>query len=133
MLEVQADHMVVSRIHQPDCTLGVMNYKGFRCFTLELPWKNNQQDISCIPAGWYNCRKIVSGKHGKCIEICDVVGRTLVRIHPANYTRDLLGCIAVGASLVDLDRDGIMDTGTSKATMTKMMSALPASFILEIK
>lgn len=28
--------------------------------TLELPWLNNQHDVSCIPLGNYNCTKVAA-------------------------------------------------------------------------
>ncbi len=30
--------------------------------TLELPWRDNQRNISCIPAGSYTCRQRISNR-----------------------------------------------------------------------
>ena len=39
--------------YTPMGTFGKMRYKGFECFTVELPWENNAPYISCIPTGIY--------------------------------------------------------------------------------
>ena len=122
----------IQRIHQPDCTVGILNYKDFRCCTLELPDLNNQQNVSCIPAGRYQCKKIISPSLGACIEISDVLNRTYIRIHSGNYTRNILGCVLVGDSIKDIDRDGILDVARSKNTLDKLMAVLPDSFELII-
>ena len=125
--------MTIQRIAQLDCTVGILNYKNFRCETLELPYLGNQNNISCIPHGLYECQKINSPAHGLCIEIKDVINRTLIRIHPGNYTRQILGCILVGDSLKDIDRDGILDVTNSVNTLKSLMAILPDVFLLDIK
>lgn len=64
--------------------------------TLERPWADNAQNISCIPAGRYRCRRIRSPKFGNTYEICDVPGRTNVLFHSGNTIEDTQGCILVG-------------------------------------
>jgi hypothetical protein len=64
--------------------------------TLERPWADNQQNVSCIPAGRYRCRKLRSPKFGSTYEICDVPGRTHVLFHAGNTIEDTAGCILVG-------------------------------------
>ena len=124
--------LIIKRVYQSDCTPGIMAYGEHRFFTLELHDKNNAPDISCIPAGLYRCRKVDSNKYGECIEIRDVIDRTLIRIHWGNFTRDILGCIIVGDSLKDIDSDGIIDVTNSKRTFKKLMRILPDEFKLEI-
>ena len=123
----------VTRIKQKDCTVGILNFYGFRCFTLELPDLNNKQNVSCIPDGRYQCKKIVSHNLGSCIEIQNVLNRTYVRIHSGNYTKQILGCILVGESLKDINNDGIIDVTNSKATLKELMSMLPDEFELIIE
>ena len=124
--------LTIQRLPQYDCTPGIMQFKEFRCFTLELPDLDNAQNISCIPAGLYQCRKVNSNKYGVCVEIRDVIDRTLIRIHWGNYTRDILGCVIVGDSLKDIDKDGIIDVASSKNTFKKLMGVLPNEFNLKI-
>ncbi len=125
--------VVITRIGQDDCTVGILNYEGFRCFTLELPDKDNQQNISCIPPGKYHCKQIVSPSLGNCIDVMGVPGRTYIRIHSGNFTRQILGCVLVGDSLKDIDKDGIIDVTNSGATLKRLMKMLPRKFGLLIK
>ena len=126
------DILTIKRIPHEDCTVGIMRFNEHRFFTLELPWHDNSQNVSCIPPGFYRCRKVFSGKYGQCVEIRDVIGRTLIRIHWGNYTSDILGCVIVGDSLRDINGDGVIDVTNSKATFAKMMKVLPDEFKLQI-
>ncbi|WAI96122.1 coil containing protein [Vibrio phage vB_VhaP_PG11] len=123
----------IQRIYQDDCTVGVLNWNGFRCFTLELPWLDNRTSVSCIPEGTYQCKKIVSPSLGECVDICDVVGRTFIRIHVGNYTSQIQGCILVGESLVDMNRDGIIDVSNSRKIFDELMKLLPDEFLVQIR
>jgi len=115
-------------------TVGHISAGGlFECFTLELPWLDNASNISCIPAGWYECVRHTSPSKGECFSVIGVPGRTNVLIHAGNYTRNTQGCILVGKELVKLDADLIPDVSDSVNTLTKMMRELPNRFILEIK
>lgn len=64
--------------------------------TLERPWVNNEQSLSCIPAGRYRCRRIRSPKFGDTFEIMNVPNRTHVLFHWGNLLEDTEGCILVG-------------------------------------
>ncbi len=127
------DIVTIVRIYQDDCTVGVLNYKKFRCFTLELPEMGNQANVSCIPEGTYECRKITSPSLGACIDITNVIGRTFVRIHAGNYTSQVLGCVLVGESLKDINNDGIIDVTSSSKTLKSFMDKLPKCFRLVIQ
>lgn len=126
------DIMTIHRIYQQDCTVGVMNFDSFRCFTLELPKDGNQPNISCIPEGTYNCRKITSPTLGECIDILEVPGRSYIRIHKGNYTSQIKGCILVGEALKDINGDLIIDVANSAVAFDKMMKATPKVFKLVI-
>lgn len=79
-----------------DCVLGVfLDDEIPFCVTRELPWKNNQKNISCIPAGGYICKRVVSVKFGDTFEVQKVPGRDLVRFHGVNVPRDTHGCIGL--------------------------------------
>ncbi len=135
-------NLKLQRIYRKDCTLGILDLVNefspmlpepeFTCFTLELPDLNNQQNISCIPEGKYNCKLIVSPSLGRCIDVQDVYGRTYIRIHKGNFTSQILGCILVGDSIKDLNGDNIPDVASSKETLNALMSLLPVKFTLEI-
>lgn len=127
------DVLKIKRTYCDDCTTGIASFNTFRCKTLELPFRGNQQDISCILPGWYRCKKIVSTNLGECFEITDVFGRTFIRGHSGNFTYQILGCILFGETLVDFDKDGTTDVTNSGKTFGKLMDLLPDEFMLEIK
>jgi Family of unknown function (DUF5675) len=64
-------------------------------YTIELPWKNNQARVSCIPEGKYELVKRWSPKFGRHLQVMNVSGREYILIHPANEALlELKGCIA---------------------------------------
>lgn len=66
------------------------------CYTLELPWKDNSNFISCILPGSYNGILRYDKPDGWRIQLENVPNRTAVQIHIGNYTKDTEGCILVG-------------------------------------
>jgi len=72
-----------------------------RCYsTLELPWKGNKKDESCVPSGDYEIEYTWSPHHKNySYEVLDVPGRSGIRFDIANYVSQLLGCIAVGMTI----------------------------------
>lgn len=126
------DIMTIDRIYQDDSTVGILTFKKFRCFTLELPQNGNQRNISCIPEGQYKCRKITSPSLGPCIDVLNVPGRSYIRIHKGNFTSQILGCILVGSSLNDINHDNIIDVTNSKSTLADLLNAVPKAFDLVI-
>ena len=125
-------NLKISSWKNNDCTVGRLSYGGFHCLTLELPWKDNLKDVSCIPEGVYTARKYDSPKHGGVVLLDDVPNRTYIEIHAGNYTRQIQGCILVGDSLSYLDSDSILDVSNSKTTLKLLMALLPARFNVEI-
>ena len=92
----------------------------FECVTLEKAWKDNKNNISCIPAGVYSVMKTYSNRFKKPLYLIDEVpGRSGVRIHPANFASQLQGCIALGSHFADIDSDGIKDVVNSRDTQEK--------------
>jgi len=85
-------------------TLGILSFQSFRCYTLELPWKDNEHNVSCIPKGIYQCKIRVSPKFGKVYWVSDVPDRSYILIHPGNWAGDTTkgfrsnvdGCILLG-------------------------------------
>lgn len=70
------------------------------CFTIELPWRNNRKNISCIPAGTYVLKLRYSLKFKWHLHVQKVPGRTLILFHPANHAiLELQGCIAPVSTL----------------------------------
>tara|TARA_R110000787_G_scaffold285936_1_gene402775 strand:- start:2206 stop:2784 length:579 start_codon:yes stop_codon:yes gene_type:complete len=86
-------------------TLGVLKTKEGKkiCLTLEEPWKDNQNFISCIPEGFYKCTRynspklIKAGKEDVEVILLEYVkGRSAVQIHIGNTVDDIEGCILTG-------------------------------------
>jgi hypothetical protein len=125
--------LTIARFYNSDCTLGRLVLGSFQCFTLELPWLNNANDISCIPEGFYKAFKRNSPTNGFVIELKDVPNRSYVQIHKGNYTRNVKGCILVGDGIKFLDSDSIPDVTSSSVTLTKLLSLLPEEFEVTIK
>jgi hypothetical protein len=88
--------LVLTRTYFPEGTQGVLEWKGtLVCYTIELPWLENQRRISCIPEGSYILQQRYSPKFKWHLHLMNVPGRDLILIHPANdANKELLGCIA---------------------------------------
>jgi len=91
----------------PQGSFGRLQLQQFRCFTGELPWRDNAPSISCIPAGNYRAVVTYSSRFGRGLYLVGpVTGRSGIRIHPANlmgqapeWKSQLNGCIARGEKL----------------------------------
>ncbi len=88
--------LVLTRTYFPEGTNGKLVYQGrLICYTIELPYKNNQPQVSCIPEGEYFIEKRYSKRFGWHFEILDIPNRSLILFHPANNAlTELRGCIA---------------------------------------
>jgi hypothetical protein len=106
---------------------------GFVFQTLELPWKNNESKVSCIPKGKYLVSKRTSDKYGLHFHIQNVPGRSFILIHHGNYYTDILGCILLGKGLKDINGDGQLDVTSSKAAMKELLGMMPDNFEIEIQ
>ncbi len=114
-------------------TLGRLTADDYTCDTLELPWRNNERNISRIPPGRYECVKRQSIRFGDHFHIRPVPERSLILIHHGNYHSDTKGCILVGEGLADIDQDGHMDVTNSRKAMQKINDILPDHFMIEVK
>ncbi len=100
------------------CELRLGPIVVYRAHTLELPWRNNESRVSCIPAGEYDAKLTMSNRFKVLLwEILGVPDRSGIRIHAANYGHELAGCIALGMQSVDMDKDGKMDIARSREAM----------------
>jgi len=82
-------------------TIGELFLNGERmCDTLELPWKDNQRSISCIPEGVYKVRLRLARESATRdylhLLIEDVPNRKWVLVHRGNSASDSRGCVLVG-------------------------------------
>ena len=105
----------------PFQTLGIFSVGEKNWKSLELPWIQNLRNISSIPAGIYQVKWTFSFKFRKyTYEVMNVSGRSGIRIHSANYYFDLKGCIALGLSTYDLNKDGKLDVISSRVAIKQL-------------
>jgi len=93
--------LTLLRTYHPTGTNGDLMYNSsLVCHTIELPWRNNQRRVSCIPEGRYQLKPFSSKKHPHVFEVCEVPNRDAILIHKANFAlKELLGCIGPVMSL----------------------------------
>ena len=80
----------------------------YQCRTLELPWRDNERCVSCVPTGRYRLMPRKVGKyyerasqrwlHQFALEIENVEGRSHCLVHWGNFLSNTLGCVLVGCS-----------------------------------
>ena len=91
---------------------------------IELPWRDNKQNISRIPANEYDCtatRKATpnprTGEREYALFFPYVPGRSQIMLHIANYVTELEGCIGPGLTFSDIDNDGVIDVADSRKAL----------------
>lgn len=111
--------LTLARIYLKECTFGIwLDDKGLPIGikSIELPWKNNKLRESCIPAGVYECVPFKSPSKGEVWLLKDTAPRSMIEIHVANFTTDILGCIAPGLDIVSLkDKKGVTRPAVSNS------------------
>lgn len=130
------EYVLIIRDYHKDYTSGVFrlvrdNDLLFEGFSLELPWKDNQRNISCIPEGSYKVIRNKTGKH-KYYRVENVEDRSLIEFHPANTVNDLAGCLSVGDYCAfDFNKETYTIWHT-QLFLTKLLELVPNGFILII-
>lgn len=92
-------------------TFGLLSVPGWTCHTVELPWRDNARQRSCIPVGSYIVIPHRSPRFGRCLWVQDVPARSGILLHGGNYAGDVevgwrshsFGCILPGL------RRGVLD------------------------
>jgi len=97
------------------------------CLTLELPWRDNERSLSCIPVGVYDCVKYDGSRFRDVFYVRDVPGRSGILIHAGNSLDDTSGCILVGQIFTPT---GLLN---SRLAMASLNAILPDRFNLNIK
>lgn len=123
--------LTITRIAEKDeNTLGVLvvtdsrNKILYNCITLELPYKDNKKQISCIPKGTYRAEIGKSDKYGEVIYVKGVANRQGILIHIGNYTKDTKGCILVGNRIGYSEGIKQHYIGKSKITMNELLTII---------
>jgi hypothetical protein len=110
------------RTYHPEGTNGELMLKV--CYTLELPWRDNARNLSCIPEGRYALGVRYTKERGEHLIVQRVRGRDGILIHPANDAlRELRGCIAPVSRLTGPGR-GSQSRGANEKLKALVLEAL---------
>lgn len=101
-------------------------------YNIELPYRDNRINISCIPSGIYTFQKRLRADKTQTIEILNVPNRSNVLAHPGNFIKDTHGCI-----LPNLNYSYTKETKTpygisSRVQVKQLLTALPDKGIVHI-
>jgi hypothetical protein len=116
-------------------TFGVAAIGTMTWHSLELPWRDNRPNLSCIPPGVYRASVVESAHFGREVYLLQgVPGRIDVEVHPANwggdiekgFYTDLKGCLSIGESLGELAPPGRTDPQAAIERSTSAFDALMA-------
>lgn len=110
------DRLLILRDDSSDeGTFGVAMFNGRTWHSLELPWRDNEPDLSCVPEGVYHASLVDSPRFKRMVYLLQgVPGRTRCEVHPANWAgdttlgwhSDLEGCTTMGISVGELTPEG---------------------------
>lgn len=123
-------------------TITIGNGKNWK--TLELPWRENSRNLSCVPAGTYACIQRWSDHFQMMLyELQDVPGRQNVEIHAGNWAgdvnkgfySDVRGCCILGEFFGHIppheNQVAVLESKKALAEFMMAMQGLP--FTLEIR
>jgi hypothetical protein len=92
--------------------------------TIELPWRDNQNRISCIPEGKYRIRPRYTQKFLRHCLVQDVPGREGILIHTFNDAlKESKGCIALVSTV-----RGWGKGDASRLALNKLLDVTMAAF-----
>ena len=95
---------LIRDISNAEVTFGTLSlpWCDVECRTLELPWRDNASNVSCIPEGTYGLAPVYSRTFGHILAVRDVPDRALIRVHAGNHTGHTHGCILTGKRIGSL-------------------------------
>lgn len=142
---------LLDRVYLTDRTLGSIYSPqgGIICKTLELPWKDNQRSISCIPEGKYLVTKEKpipaddpntevdesGGRHARPyshFRFHNVKGRSGILIHRGADVNHSQGCILAAGRFANVNSDN-PTLADSASKLLWMTNNLPEKFWLLIE
>jgi Family of unknown function (DUF5675) len=117
--------ITLERKYHKNGTNGVLLFDGVRiCDTIELPWRDNKFQVSCIPEGRYRIRKRYTVKFGWHCTVDNVPDRTAILVHTFNNAlEESKGCIA---PVETIDGEGI--GSSSRVSLNKLLKILKPAF-----
>lgn len=106
----------------------------FSAKTLELPWRRNKPNASCVPAGSYPLIWEYSNKFKRFLyELKGVPGRSESKVHPLNHYWQTNGCVGLGDMHLRLDPDKYRDLRNSAETVDRFHEAMAGVRVSRIK
>lgn len=131
-------HLTLERYYTPDPrwgTFGRLLGDGLELVTVEQAWAGNAPRVSCIPEGEYDLVWRDSPKYGRRLHLvggtvaltADAVERgealrSHCLMHPANWARQLQGCIAPGLEFAVMD--GLPAVTSSTVALVNLEAAV---------
>jgi hypothetical protein len=93
--------LIIRDTFTDESTIGELFVNGERfCDTLELPYRDNQRSVSCIPIGEYDVRlryaRESATRNYLHLLVQNVKDRSYILFHRGNTAKDTRGCILVG-------------------------------------
>jgi hypothetical protein len=116
-----------------EITLGTIVFPDQIFQTLELPWKENQHQISCIPEGEYPC--IFEHNHpkfGDIYRILNVPNRDGILIHCGNIVQDTHGCVLLGLKRDYFPEKNVCSIYNSRSAKERFIKLVGNEFTLII-
>lgn len=109
----------------------------YSCYTLELPWRDNENQVSCIPEGDYIIRHREARESQSYnyphFKVLDVEGRSYILMHAGNLYTHTLGCILPGLRFNDINKDGHPDVVGSRQALKEIRSCTARRSTLSIR
>lgn len=108
----------------------------YQCKTLELPWVNNERNISCIPEGDYWVRKRTAAESPSRdydhFIVEKVPDRSYILWHAGTYFTHIKGCLLMGQYYNDINDDGQLDIMKTRHTIALLNRILPERFEFKV-
>lgn len=111
----------------------VNDFPLFTALSLERGSRDNKKGVSCVPSGKYIIKYEYSNKFDCNLwELKGVPNRSECKFHSANFWNQLNGCIALGQTYKEIDKDSYKDLTNSKSTMKAFEEVLKGETELEL-
>ena len=145
MLAAMKRAMLIRMETDDQGTLGAFTAEGLErgLHVLELPWRGNARNRSCIPTGRYRVVPHLSPRFRRCLLVTGVPGRSHILFHAGNFAGDAAlgwrthshGCLLPGerrGRLLDNRKRRQRAVLASRTAMRRLLAWADAPFDLEI-
>lgn len=115
------------------CTFGFIVAGDSSFHTLELPYRDNKKNQSCIPKGSYPCNYLprsASGKYRSVYHVRNVQDRSGILIHAGNVPDQTKGCVLIGKRRGWLA--GVPAVLNSRSALNDFVDLMDDKFELEV-